>query len=438
MENGTILENGEEPFTAADVEASNSLTPPSNAPPSETPHVDEPQNEEAVANEAPAESTAAASAASKKRGPRPKDGPDLATLRIKMKGAIEFCDAMHIPYFKEDLFRVFGVSHSSGYRLISAKPQRAPDAPETRGRKRLITKADMRKMEEVLRNGPTEAGAPPFNWKALAAAAGLDTPSKNVHPRTIRRVMGDLEFWKCPNCRKGWVNSDVAFRRLTFARDMATQGPHFWRQVRFTDEIHISLGSRRQFEIIRRPGERYCLDCETEELDEQKADWEKKGFHCWVMVGWDYKSDLVFYEIPGNSHGLLNQKVYIDSILEPVVRPLLERGDKHWIMEETGDYGHGSGSTERGNAVWQWKMKNGLQFYFNAPKSPDLCILDDCWVPVQRYLANSTFADEQALLNAVKVAWKEQVSQKLINDLILSMDGRLQEVIALNGQMTAF
>ena len=439
------MEQSESDFAAAAIEASNSASPDSSTPPADAPQPSEPPpSNENGPDDSLAQPTnkSATTTNGKKRGPRPKDGPDLATLRTKMKGAIEFCEAMHIPYFKEDLFRVFGVSHSSGYRLISAKPPRAPDAPETRGRKRLLTKDDVRKMEEVLRRGPTEVGAPPFNWKALASAAGLDAAPKNVHPRTIRRVMGDLEYWKCPQCRKGWVNADVAFRRLTFARDMATQGPLFWRQVRFSDEMHLGLGPRREFQMIRRPGERYCVDCDAagdlDEANKQQPDWEKKGFHCWVMVGWDYKSDLVFYEIPGNSHGVLNQKVYIESILEPVVRPLLERGDKQWIMEETGDYGHGSGSTERGNAVWQWKMKNGLQFYFNAPKSPDLCILDDCWVPVQKHLARSTFADEQALLNAVKVAWKEQVSQELINSLILSMDSRLREVIALEGQMTAF
>lgn len=41
----------------------------------------------------------------------------------------------------------------------------------------------------------------------------------------------------------------------------------------------------------------------------------------------DFKSELVFYEVPGHTNGKINQRAYIDSILKPVVKPWLEPGE---------------------------------------------------------------------------------------------------------------
>lgn len=59
------------------------------------------------------------------------------------------------------------------------------------------------------------------------------------------------------------------------------------------------------------------------------------------MVGWNYKSDIVFYDVPGNSNGKMSQRVYIDAILEPHVLPALAE-NQHIVLEEDGDSGHGS------------------------------------------------------------------------------------------------
>ena len=44
----------------------------------------------------------------------------------------------------------------------------------------------------------------------------------------------------------------------------------------------------------------------------------------------------------------MTHQVYIDAILDPVVKPWLERGDD-FVLEEDGDSGHGTG--KRRNAV---------------------------------------------------------------------------------------
>ena len=73
----------------------------------------------------------------------------------------------------------------------------------------------------------------------------------------------------------------------------------------------------------------------------------------------------------------MSQRVYIDLILEPVVKPWLEAGeDLRW-----GHSGHGSGKS---NIVRDWKDEHNLKYYFNCAHSPGLSPIENCWqVPKQ-------------------------------------------------------
>lgn len=122
---------------------------------------------------------------------------------------------------------------------------------------------------------------------------------------------------------------------------------------------------------------RYCQDC-VQEIDEP-AEKDKKRYHCWVAVGHNFKSDIYFYEVPGNTNGKMSQQVYIDQILEPTVKPWIQ-AHQDFVLEEDGDSGYGPGKS---NIVRTWKEKNGLESYFNCHNSPDLAPIENCWQPVK-------------------------------------------------------
>ena len=67
----------------------------------------------------------------------------------------------------------------------------------------------------------------------------------------------------------------------------------------------------------------------------------------------------------------MTHQVYIESVLDPVVKPWLERGDD-FVLEEDGDSGHSTGKTR--NAVKKWKEDHHLEHYFNCASSPDLSL----------------------------------------------------------------
>ena len=119
--------------------------------------------------------------------------------------------------------------------------------------------------------------------------------------------------------------------------------PTDWHRVRFSDEGHFGHGAQDKLNIIRKPGMRYCQDC-VQEVDEP-SEKDKKRYHCWAAVGHNFKSDIHFYEVPGNTNGNMSQQVYIDQILEPIVKPWIQ-AHQDFVLEEDGDSGHGPGKSD--------------------------------------------------------------------------------------------
>ena len=59
-------------------------------------------------------------------------------------------------------------------------------------------------------------------------------------------------------------------------------------------------------------------------------------------MGYNFKSDIHFYDVPGNMNGKMSQHMYINQILEPIVKLWLDAGEK-FVLEEDEDSGHGPG-----------------------------------------------------------------------------------------------
>lgn len=133
--------------------------------------------------------------------------------------------------------------------------------------------------------------------------------------------MGTLDSHKCLACPSGWLSPASKRNRVQYAGFMSTRYSHpkDWGRVRFSDEVHFGWGPQHQLRIIRKSGERYCIDC-IQHSDPPKPKDEKR-FHYWAAMGYDFKSDITFYEMSGNPNGKMSLQVYIDQILEPMVKP---------------------------------------------------------------------------------------------------------------------
>ena len=151
------------------------------------------------------------------------------------------------------------------------------------------------------------------------------------------------------------------------------------------------------------------------------------------MVGWNYKSPLVFYDVPGNTNGKMTMAKYIE-ILDEFVRPLLIEG-RDFILEEDGDSGHGV--KDNNNIVRQWKARHGLESYFNAAQSPDLSIIENCWQPTKAYIDREDHLEDQVLKERIQWSWS-RLDQGFINKQVLTMHDRMEAVIAHEGKRTGY
>ena len=66
-------------------------------------------------------------------------------------------------------------------------------------------------------------------------------------------------------------------------------------------------------------------------------------------MGWNFKSDLIFYTVPMNENGKMSGRVYVDAILESVIKKWLENGED-FVLKEDEDSGHNH--TKGKNPAW--------------------------------------------------------------------------------------
>ncbi|KAM3475996.1 hypothetical protein MY8738_007152 [Beauveria namnaoensis] len=197
----------------------------------------------------------------------------------------------------------------------------------------------------------------------------------------------------------------LAQRRLAWAEDALALRPEVrhWREVIFSDEKHFGYGSEGRAYIARKPGTRD----QPGHLQERKELTEKdqKRLHAWAAVGYDFKSPLIWYEVPGNTNGKMSQKVYRDVILEGYVKGLIRESkqqNRSFILKEDGDSGHGPG---RHNLVRAWKEEHKLRYFFNCPQSPNLSPIENCWVVIMEVVRQQPHWDKEILRELAEEGW---------------------------------
>jgi hypothetical protein len=129
----------------------------------------------------------------------------------------------------------------------------------------------------------------------------------------------------------------------------------------------------------------------------------------------------------------MTYKAYIEQILEPVVKPLIEKGKK-FVLFEDRDSGHGTG---KNNPVRTWKEKHGLKYYFKVSNSPDLNIIENCWLPPKSYVCKFPHWNDEETKALIIEGW-EQVSQDYINRMVRTYPQRFRDVIKTGGQLTGW
>jgi hypothetical protein len=206
--------------------------------------------------------------------------------------------------------------------------------------------------------------------------------------------------------------------------------PEDWEGVRFSDEAHFGYSTCGKVYVTRRPWERHCPDCVIEK--QEPAEKDLKRLHAWAAVGYNFKSDLHWYDVPGNKNGKMNKEVYRDVILEGIVRPWLDRGDS-FVLEEDRDSGHGIGKGK--NIVKDWKQAHGLETYFNCSASPDFSPIEEAWQSAKQSVLKRPCNDDSVIKEYAEEGWAK-LTQEKINSLVHRIPEILRDCLELQGGMT--
>ena len=129
---------------------------------------------------------------------------DHIPKKAAVLGTVNYLEDHHMPLRKCDIFRYFDVPKRTGFRWTTKNEpyrlyNRSDSGPDPHGRKRKLTRDNLRKMEDFLSGG---FQCRVLNWRQLAIAVEIP----EVSDRTIRRYMQDLDYYSCIACDKSWIS----------------------------------------------------------------------------------------------------------------------------------------------------------------------------------------------------------------------------------------
>jgi hypothetical protein len=333
---------------------------------------------------------------------------------------------------KQRIFEHFGLSRTRRYALLydnnARRRQNDPYKAEPRGRPYIWNERRLDRAERLLEHSDGEAHW--LTWDQLAYETLEDTESDEPATsltKTTREALGSRNYHMCVACRKPWIGQKSAKQRYEFAHEMLKLRPYEedWKEVRFSDECHYNYGASGRAYVIRRPGERLRACCINRGESEDTR--HLKRVHTWAAVGYDFKSEIHFYDV-GNRNGKMTQAYYKSVILGEIVQSWLDRGDE-FVLEEDGDSGHGPRSAQ----LKTFKEKMGLRYYINCAGSPDLAPIENAWKGPKQRSRSVPHWTQEVLRELVFEGWKD-LSQESINRQILDMPRRLRQVAETMGQ----
>ena len=251
---------------------------------------------------------------------------------------------------------------------------------------------------------------------------------------TLRRALEKHGYSKCVACQKPFISGRNARKRCDFAYKHLYD--NFYTTL-FTDECTFVTGKRNKDKIIRKQGQRYCLDC-----IQFKYHSGRSSFSIFAGVSWGTKTELVFLNCSGKRGGM-NAEDYRKQVIEPTIVPALEEievfagADCARLMED-GNSAHGL----KNDMMRRYKESLGINTLDGwPPSSPDFNPIENIWRLLKQRIGIrqglGPYLKVEQLKQALREEW-ETLTQDEIRKYISNMRERLQQAIDRDGYQTEF
>ncbi|EED21648.1 conserved hypothetical protein [Talaromyces stipitatus ATCC 10500] len=294
--------------------------------------------------------------------------------------------------------------HPQSERTNKPHPTRTdPDNAQTTSKSRVSKKSDKRGRPKKISDDLTqkmimllENSNGDVSWEQLGHSVGVDGK---------------------------WLSKQARETRMQYAL-AHHKWQNEWRSMLFSDFVNFGLGTTRKAKVFNRKDERLCEDClqSREEID-------KALFHCWAMVGYDYKGPLIFLETEDNDLSAMSQRDYISQIIQLHVQPIVTARRMIYLDNASEVYEH---ATAPQNMVHAYLDSLHLPYIQNPPTSPDLNVLKDVLLLLKKRLQKRSIGDQIQLKIAVLEEW-DKITTKEINKLVDTMKLRMEKVLTRKG-----
>ena len=152
--------------------------------------------------------------------------------------------------------------------------------------------------------------------------------------------------------------------------------------------------------------------------------------HCWIVINYNFKSNIIFYNVPGNNNEKMTHRIYINFIFDSILKSWLKRKNE-FVLKKDDDSKHDTNKTR--NIVKKWKEDHDLKHFFNCAQSFDLASIEKFWQLIKQHIRKYPHWDDDSLMKLINEEWA-QITHEFINEKVRSMLKRLKEMIALREQ----
>ncbi|KAF8862050.1 hypothetical protein BDZ45DRAFT_671357 [Acephala macrosclerotiorum] len=208
---------------------------------------------------------------------------------------------------------------------------RSDNGPETRGRKRALTRRDTAAIGTFVEDDNVKKKDKAALWTDLADMAGVDLPkTKHFKPLGMREVDSqsiqrackkDENIINAIQHKEKKLPSKQADQRYDFAREQLQERPHsiHWKNVYFCDEFHFDVDFQTIHRIKRKKDRKHrdnLVNAHRKKVTSKNTKTkarEKNAFkliNVFVIVEINYWRSIA-YEV-SNEVGKMTSKVYID------------------------------------------------------------------------------------------------------------------------------
>ena len=215
------------------------------------------------------------------------------------------------------------------------------------------------------------------------------------------------------------------------AKPSRMNGWHF--RTWFSPRVNHFQFWKRKFKLKKKKKKKFDVG-NLDSVHRKPEERDKKRHHCWAAVGHDFKSDMCFYEVPGNTNGKMSQRVYSDLSAN---REALDWSASQfrlrrrwWLRSWAGKIEH-CADVEKikwpGNllqlSLFAWTLSH-RKIAGNRSSNTSINIRIGNW-------------DDHTTRELIYEGWTH-VSQHFINKRVASMPERMDAVIAGERKMTGY